>query len=313
MATYNTSINRDASDDPLVPTPVSAQIIQELPAASAVLARAQTVPMSAKTNRQPVLSVLPTAYFVTGDTGLKQTSSQDWANLELVAEELAVIVPIPEAYLSDAQIPVWDQVRPRIVEAFGKKIDGATLFGVDKPSTWSDPVVGSAVTAGNHTTAGTLDDLAADVAALARLITQDGFNVNGFVSAPGFLWELIGMRTSQGVPIYAPPAGDQPATLFGRPLNESMNGSFDSHTQLIAGDWSKAVVGLRQDITFKIFTEGVISDDSGNIVLNLMQQDSVALRAVMRLGWAVANPITNLNSNSSTRFPFGVLESGASS
>ena len=313
MATYNASINRDSSDDPLVPTPVSAQIIQELPVASAVLAQAMTVPMSAKTNRQPVLSVLPTAYFVNGDTGLKQTTSQDWENLDLVAEELAVIVPIPEAYLSDAQIPVWDQVRPRIVEAFGKKIDGATLFGVDKPTTWGAPIVGSAVTAGNHTTAGGLDDLAADVAALARLVTQDGFNVNGFISAPGFLWELIGMRTSQGVPIYAPPAGDQPSTLFGRQLNELKNGSFDDHTQLIAGDWTKAVVGLRQDITFRLFTEGVISDDSGNVVLNLMQQDAVALRAVMRLGWAVANPITNLNSNDSTRFPFGVLEtSGAS-
>jgi hypothetical protein len=73
-----------------------------------------------------------------------------------------------------------------------------------------------------------------------------------------------------------------------------------------------AVVGIRQDITFQIFTEGVISDSDGKIVLNLMQQDSAAIRAVMRLGWAVANPVTELNADNATRFPFGILEPAGS-
>ena len=81
---YNSIISRDASNDPLVPTPVSAQIIQEMPPRSVMLQRARQVRMSTKTQRQPVLDVLPTAYFVNGDTGLKQTSAQDWKNVELV-------------------------------------------------------------------------------------------------------------------------------------------------------------------------------------------------------------------------------------
>lgn len=133
---YNSLISRDASNDPLVPEPVSADIIQDLPGASALLQRARRVPMSSKTQRQPVLDVLPLAYFVGGDTGLKQTTSQDWKNVDLVAEEIAAIVPIPEAYLDDAQMPIWEQVRPRLVEAIGAKLDGAGLFGLDKPSTW---------------------------------------------------------------------------------------------------------------------------------------------------------------------------------
>lgn len=309
MSTYNTSINRDASDDPLVPTPVSAQIIQELPKASAVLSMARKAPMSSKTTRQPVLSVLPEAYFVSGDTGLKQTSKQDWENLELIAEEIAVIVPIPEAYIDDAQIPVWDEVRPMIVEAFGRKIDLATLFGVSKPATWGPALVPSAVSHGNQVTEGDFDDLAADIADLGRQIAEDGFGINGFAASPGFSWRLFGMRTAQGVPIYAPVAGAQPSTLFGRQFPEVENGGWEpAEATVLAGDWSKAIVGLRQDITFKMFTEGVISDDAGNVVLNLMQQDAVALRAVMRLGWAVANPITPVNDNSLTRFPFGVLQ-----
>jgi hypothetical protein len=62
--------------------------------------------------------------------------------------------------------------------------------------------------------------------------------------------------------------------------------------ELIAGDRSMAILGVRSDISFKIFTEGVISDDSGNVVLNLMQQDAVAMRVVARFGFAVAAPAT---------------------
>ena len=307
MATYDSIIDRD-TDDPLIPVPVAQQIIQELPKASSTLALARRVPMSTKTTRQPVLDALPQAYFVSGDTGLKQTTSQEWENLTLVAEELACIVPIPENYLSDAQIPIWDEVRPRIVEAMGAKIDAACLFGVDKPTTWGSAITDAAFTAGNKVTAGTGDDLAVDIAATAELIDVDGFSVNGFASRPGLRWRLIRLRSTDGIPIYAPPAGDQPGTLYGFPLNESKAGGWlPQEAELILGDWSKAIVGVRQDISFKLFTEGVISDASGNVVLNLMQQDSVALRAVMRVAWQVANPVTTLNSNDATRFPFGIV------
>jgi hypothetical protein len=65
---------------------------------------------------------------------------------------------------------------------------------------------------------------------------------------------------------------------------------------------------MRQDITWKVFTEGVISDGDGKVVLNLMQQDSVALRVTMRLAYATSNPVTALNASSVTRFPFGAVQ-----
>ena len=59
---YNSVVSRDGSDDPLIPVPVSAQIIQEMPTQSFMLQRAGQVQMSTKTQRHPVLSVLPMAY-----------------------------------------------------------------------------------------------------------------------------------------------------------------------------------------------------------------------------------------------------------
>lgn len=60
-------------------------------------------------------------------------------------------------------------------------------------------------------------------------------------------------------------------------------------------------------MTFKIFTEGVIQDPTTKaITYNLMQNDMVALRAVMRLGWEIANPINAYNADIENPFPFSV-------
>lgn len=315
MVTYNHAIGRtsyDAGGDPLVPDPISAEVIQDLPRASAMLQRAKHVQMGVNTQRMPVLNVLPMAYFVGGDTGMKQTTRQIWAGIELVVEEIAAIVPIPEAYLDDAQIPIWSEVKPRLVEAIGAKIDAATFFGVDKPSTWGTDIYSLAVAAGNTVIAGTGEDFAQDVSNLGEKIAVDGYAVNGFVSRPGLSWKLTGLRSSDGIPIYQPnlASGDPTiGNLYGYPLAELSNGSFNAHdAELFAADWNYAMIGMRQDITWKMFDQGVISDDSGNVILNLMQQDSVALRVVMRLAFVTANPVNRLNTNASTRSPFGVVQ-----
>jgi HK97 family phage major capsid protein len=313
-AVYNTGITRDGSNDPLVPTPVSAQIIQELPQSSAALRLCRTVPLSTKSSRTPVLSALPTAYWVTGDTGLKQTSSQDWSNVDLVAEELAVIVPVPEAYLDDAQVPVWDEVRPRIAEAFGAALDAAVFFGTNKPGTFGTAIYPHTLATGNVVVRGASSTvLSQNIAAAGEAVALDGFAINGFVARPGFGWNLIGqVSATEKMPIFSYgdglPSG-RPSTLYGQPYFEALNGAWDaSEAELIGGDFSKAIIGLRQDLTFKVFTEGVISDDEGAVVLNLMQQDSVALRAVMRVAYALANPVTVLNGTAGTRSPFYTIQ-----
>jgi len=311
-----TMITRDASNDPLVPTPVSSQILQEMPTQSAILQRARHVQLASATQRQPVLDVLPTAYFVNGgDTGLKQTTNQDWKNVSLTVEEIACIVPIPEAYLDDAQVPIWDEVRPRMTEALGKLIDAACLFGVNRPSTWGTDIYTAAIAAGNSVAADdgvSTHDFGNAVSSVGEMLATDGYAVDGFASRPGLRWKLVGIRTAQGVPVYEPDMqGGSGGNLYGYQLSEVNNGGWDAtKAELIAGDWSKAIVGMRQDITFKMFDQGVITDSNGVVLLNLMQQDSVAMRMVMRMAFATANPVTPLNTDSATRYPFAVIHPG---
>ena len=118
----------------LIPEPVTREIIQGVTEQSAVLKMGRRLPnMTSKTVTMNVLDMLPAAYFVNGDTGLKQTTKMAWDKKKIYAEEIAVIVPIPEAALDDADYDIWGEVRPRIVEAFGKVIDGAILFGTNAP------------------------------------------------------------------------------------------------------------------------------------------------------------------------------------
>lgn len=319
MTVYNTGINRGNppyGTDPLVPEPLSAEIIQLLPQYSSVMRMARNVQMSTRTQRMAVLDALPTAYFVNGDQGLKQTTSMAWKNVTLVVEEVAAIVPIPDAYLSDTNIPLWDELKPRMVEAIARVIDGACLFGTNKPTTWSPALIPAAIAAGNTVTANSAD-LPASIASLAEIVALDGYtNIDGWLIRPGFKWRLLRVRSSgSGEPIYVPDLQQgRGGLLYGYPLEEVSNGSWDATVaDLLLGDWTMAMFATRQDITFKMFDQGVIVDDNGKVIWSAMQNDGVAMRVVARFAWATANPVTNLQSNSAARFPFGVLTHGTAS
>lgn len=305
MAGYNESIARG---DTVIPEPIANEIIKELPQASVLLNRARRVRLSSKTLKQPVLSALPDAYWVNGDAGLKQTTKAEWDNLVITAEELAALVVVPDAVIDDSSVPIWSEVRPLLVEAIGRKVDEAGLFGVDKPGSWPTAVIPGAVAAGNVVTEGSGDDLAADVAELGQLVAEDGFSINGFASAPGLNWRLVGLRNQQGSPIYTPSlSAGAPSTLYGYPLNEVTNGAWDAdEATLLGADWSKFVIGVRQDITFNISDSAIISDGDGKVVVNAYQQDSKILRVVFRVGFQVANPLTRVNPGVG-RYPAGVL------
>ena len=144
----------------LIPEERAREIIQGVVTQSAVLSRGRKLPnMSSRTYKMPVLDMLPLAYFVNGDSGQKKTTKMAWDKKFITAEEIAVIVPIPEAVLDDSDYDIWGEVRPRVEEAFGKKIDGAVLFDEDKPSSWRDGLVTTATKAKSEVTLGSSDSL----------------------------------------------------------------------------------------------------------------------------------------------------------
>lgn len=319
---FNSQISRtDAAA--LIPEEVSAEILSNLPQMNPIMQLARRLPdMSRAQKRLPVMGTFASAYFVSGDTGLKQTSDVTWENKYIDAEELAVIVPIPEAVLDDADFDIWAQVRPEIERALSKTLTAAVLYGTNIPATWTTNMGAAGLVAGStaasHTISAAayadlfeaiLGETAGGVDGLWMLPEADGYMVTGSIAHPSMKGKLRNVRDADGNPIFK--GGFQETSNYqieGTPVYFPTDNSIVAASSLmISGQWDQLVYAMRQDITYKVLDQAVIQDQAGNIVYNLAQQDMVALRAVLRLGFALPNPPTHQNETDATRFPFAVL------
>lgn len=321
---YNDVISR-TDIQALIPEDVQREIVQSVPQQSSIMQLGRRLPdMSRNQRRIPVLSSLITANFLTAETGAgayKQTGEQTWANKYLNAEELAVIVPIPESVLDDVDYDVWGEIKPRIIEAFGKAVDLAVMFGTSQPNSWPDDLLSGATAASNSASLAAYSDVFDAVlgpTGTNSKIEQDGFGVTGHVAALSMKGKLRGLRDANGQPIFMTGmnaggggAALQTVTRYeldGAPVYFPTNGGFDTAQALMfSGDWSQLVWAIRQDITFKLLDQATLTDSSGTVQMNLAQQDMVALRAVIRLGWQLPNPINRIQATEANRYPFGVL------
>jgi len=331
MTTYNEGMFRDAENygastlDPLeIPQVLSRTIIRDAVKASSVLQLANVFRMPARTMRMPVLTGKATAYWLTGanqaarDETLKQTTHVTLGNIELQAYEMAVLVRVPDVYQDDTGVDLFGLMQGEISEAIARNIDGAAVFGTNSPFSAThdgQSIYQRAVAAGNVATYNaSTPDTAAQIVPLASKLVKQGYNVGGFAVQPGFSWILAGERTSQGVSPYSPATGvdNVPSSFFGKPMPEVDNGSWDTTKALmVMGDWSNCHIGIRADLSAKVFDQGVLNDDTGKVIWNAVQNDGKMLRVTVRYGFCTTSYTTSL-SNINSNYPFAVLRpSGA--
>ena len=265
------NITNRADAEAIIREQVVQTIFQDAPKQSVFMALAKKLPnMTSNQTRMRVLDFLPTSYWVDGDTGMKQTSKQAWDNVYINAAELAVIVPIPEAVLDDAEFDIFGEITPRINEAIGQRVDSGVISKVE----------------------------------------EDGYMATGALAAMSMRAKLRDIRTNDGNLIFkSDMQGSTNYALDGAPMYFPQNGAYDNTiAQLIVGDFKQAVYSIRQDVTVKILDQGVIQDPvTKEIVYNLAQQDMVALRIVFRMGWALPNPATRMDEDR-VGCPFAYLE-----
>jgi len=294
-----------------VPESVSDMILRNLEGTSAALEAFTKVRMASNQTRMPVLAALPTAYWVQGDTGLKQTTEMAWTNKFLNVEELAAIVPIPENVLDDVDFDVWGAVRPHLETAVARAIDDAIFFGTNKPASWPAAIVPAAIAAGHvvtrgANTAGAAGGLAADISDTFGHVENDGYDVDLVVANRTYKGRLRNARNADGTP-YPELSQEQ---MYGVPVVYPLRGLWPTGAaaaEVIVGSREEGIIGLRSDFTYKLLDQAVIQDNTGRIIYNLPQQDMVALRVTFRLAFQIANVLTYDNQNEATRYPFAVL------
>lgn len=309
MATV--SVTRENAS-PLIKPEESNEIIQAVVESSTALKLMNRLPnMGTNVREYPIMDSYPMAGFVDGDAGLKMTTNMKWSKDKIVAEEIAAIVAVPDNVAADADYDIFAQMKPRLVEAAGKVIDAAIFFGTNKPTAWRAGIVPAAVTAQNNVTA--TADIVTDVfgeGGLIAKVEEDGYFPESIVSAISMRAKLRGLKDKNDRPLFMENLhqGAQ-YTLAGMGMEFPRNGAFDATQALmVTGDWSQAVYAIRQDVTFDVFTSGVVSDADGKVIYNLMQNDMKAIRMVIRLGWNILNPVNAVNPDGTKRFPFAVYQ-----
>jgi len=284
--------------------------------------------MIGKTRTIPVAEYLPKAYWVknmTTPVGAadeiknKPVTEMAWKGVNLVAEEIAAIVPVSENTLKDADnlVDIAADLTEQVIGAFQQVIDATIFFGENSP--WSDfnGIVSAATTAGASVTwdgQGGLSFYNAINKAMEYVETS-GYLPDAILGGPSLNSAFRGTITNLGVT-----AGDQ-GQIGALPRHIDLTGGFYTSTAFaIVGDFKQLVYAFRQEIEMKLLQEATIVDPAtGSVLYHLAQQDMVAFRFTLRLGVAVPNPTNRVSGVDSgdlikanaKAFPFAVIVKSA--
>lgn len=270
-----------------VPKEQSSEIIKKVTRGSSVMRLSRAEPMTSDTKKFPVMTSGAGAYWV-GEGKRISTSGATWIFPELRAKKLAVIIPVTKEKLEDSTIDVFSELQDSIAEAFYTTFDAAAIFGFDSP--FATSLMGS-ITANGATVkanSSTFDLAASDVMAM---VEEAGYDVDGFAARIGIKNTLRKLRDANGAPIFVP--GTDQNELYSQPIEFVRNGAWkDSQADIIAGEWRYSLVGIRDDIQYEILKEATLQNtlDEDGKPLSLAEQDMVAIKATMRIGYLCVKP-----------------------
>jgi len=294
----------------------SPEIIQAAVQQSVALQTFRTINVGTNTLKVSLADAFPTAQWLTAtppadvDIAEKPTTEMRWTTRDILVEEAATVVVIPENVLDDAEVNLWAEVQARAAEAIAVLIDQTVFFGTAPvgPVPGSFPtggLVGEAIVKNHDYQWGTNDvdeDLADAWNATMSLVEADGYDVSQSYAPRSIRANLRGLRDANGTPLYVTNlAGGGPTdAMYGVPIDYVTNGTWDSSKALaVMGDPNLAVIAMRQRLTPKRLDQAVVGD------INLPMQDALALRLKIRLGFGVLAP--KGIGQSATPYPFSVL------
>ena len=269
------------------------EVIKAAVQGSTALAAFPNVNMGTKTLNMPVLATVPEADWVTDtdNTGIKPQSKATWANKTLVAEEVAVIVPIHENTLDDANADILAAIAALGGQAIGKKLDQAVFFGTDKPVSWTSPDLVAAATAAGNTVAvvdgpANTSDIYGAITQVAEMVAGAGFDPSTLIAQRGLSFKLANLRGTDGRPALTSDG------IVGFDTYWNRNGAWEpTEATAILADPSLVRIGVRQDVTVKFLDQATLSDGAGGFI-SLAERDMVALRFKARFAYVLGNPYT---------------------
>jgi HK97 family phage major capsid protein len=293
-----------------VPVEQAKNIIKKVAQGSTLMKLSTVEPMQSDTKKLNVLTDGAGAYWV-GEGERIQTSKSTWIHPEMKAKKLAVIIPVTKEKLDDSTINVFGELEETIAEAFYKKIDSAGLFGIDSP--FATNIMKSIETSGNKVALGTNGEgkIDLDVSDAMALVEDEDYDVTSFVARKGVKNTLRKLRDANGNQLFAD--GVNGTEFYNEPIEFVSKGVWDKDkAEVIGGDFKKySLLGIRAGIQYEILKEATLQgtvDEDGKPI-SLAEQDLIAIKATMRLGYLVVKdeafcavvPSTNKEESNTTQ------------
>lgn len=265
--------------DGTIPDKYNTLILKDVMENSKMMQLAKFEPMDSKEKKFEYFAKGPGAYWV-GEGEKIQTSKPQWLNVTMVAKKIGVIIPVSREYLTYKLSNFFTVMQPKIAEAFYKKIDEATILGIDNP--FPQSIEESIVKAGTIVNGALTYD---NILELEDLLSENDYDLNAFISTKKNRKEL---REA------AKKIGDNTQFIYDRSSN-TIDGfpvvdlKSVEKGSLFTGDFDYLRYGIPFNISYKISEDAQLStltNEDGTPV-NLFEQELVALRATMDIGFMV--------------------------
>lgn len=298
---------------------------------SAVLQAFPTRNLGTKTTHEPVLATKPHAKWViessSDSAGIKPTGKITWADKTLVAEELAVIVPIHENVIDDASVNTIGEITKAGAEAMAYALDAAVTFGINKPMTWTSADLHASAHNDSNIFAVNAspgaDDLAGSILQAAESLA-DRYDPTTLLTRRGLKYKLANLRATTGEPVFLTSLsnGVTQDSVYGLntyyetgTVDDGAGGDLlvwdpDNALALVV-DRSRVLIGVRQDIQVKFLDQATLTGPSGTII-NLAERDMVAFRFKARYAYVLGDNVA-FGSTTQTSSPVAsVVPAGGS-
>lgn len=310
----------------VIPVEYSTQILRGVLGESKALQLGYRLPdMRGKTLKLNVLNYLPVANWVKNsatpvgapsEIKSKPVSRLAWEGVDVEAEEIAVIIPVAINTLRDLEgnsIALVPEISQQVIGAFNQVIDASVFFGTNSPYAGYYGIVSAATSAGATVSwdgqSGTSFYKA--ISDAMSYVEESGYVPDAILGGPSLRGAFRGSLTSLGIV-----SADQ-GEVGGLPRHIDLTGGFNSSSAFaIVGDFKRGLVySVREEMELRVLYEATITD--GDTSYNLAQQDMVAFRFTMRLGFAIANPVNRVSGvvssdgktieRGSSAYPFAVI------
>lgn len=258
-----------------VPVEIAKEVIKNVRDQASMLKICKFENMTSDTKDLPYLADSGSASWVNEGETIK-TTIPNFIYPRLKAKKLAVIIPVTNEKVNDSVESVLEELKQAIADAFANAIDSAMIFGTDSPF---DTNLIAAIATQKITATSNLDTDLSNAMAIVegnKLICNDILMGN---SQKKILRALSNSASYKGA-ITLNSAYDTPI--------EFVRNFDDTKALAITGDFSKAIIGTREGIEYKVLDQATIG--TGETAINLAQRDMIAIKATMRLGFVVAEP-----------------------